>query len=61
MTFVDEPVPYVSQGCYTDDTGSRALTGARFNDDNMSIDTCANICAGWSLFGIEYDISLVKQ
>jgi len=48
------PTGYVSQGCYTDNTGGRALIGAAFFDDSMTVGKCAAVCDGWELFGVEY-------
>ncbi|KAL2075302.1 hypothetical protein VTL71DRAFT_245 [Oculimacula yallundae] len=46
---------YVRQGCYTEGTGVRALSGAQFNDYvSMTLELCASNCAGTAYFGVEY-------
>ena len=45
---------FSSFGCYTDSTGTRALKGAKFVSDDMTIDNCATACKGWAYFGLEY-------
>ncbi|KAK6066430.1 WSC domain-containing protein [Seiridium cupressi] len=45
--------PYTRVGCYTEVSG-RALTGAAFGDDAMSLEMCASKCASFSYFGAEY-------
>jgi len=47
--------PYTYQGCYTEGTGVRALTGAVFYDYvGMTLDICATNCAAFAYFGVEY-------
>ena len=48
------PSSYVSDGCYTEATNSRALTGSVFYDDLMTVEKCASVCDGYDLFGVEY-------
>jgi hypothetical protein len=50
------PVPtgYYSEGCHTDNVAGRALTGAVFYDDALTVEKCSNICKGWAVFGVEY-------
>lgn len=45
---------YAFQGCYSEATGQRALTGAGFANDSMTIELCASNCVGFSWFGLEY-------
>ncbi|KAL8846641.1 MAG: hypothetical protein Q9221_008281 [Calogaya cf. arnoldii] len=40
--------PYASEGCYTEATNSRALTGASNFNDAMSVELCANYCSGFN-------------
>ncbi|KAH8887407.1 heme peroxidase [Thozetella sp. PMI_491] len=40
--------------CYTEGTGSRALTGASYADDAMTLESCAAYCTGYKYFGTEY-------
>lgn len=43
------------QGCYTEATGGRALTGASTtNYQTMTVEACANFCAAFIMFGVEY-------
>ncbi|KAI9826107.1 MAG: hypothetical protein M1832_000556 [Thelocarpon impressellum] len=41
-------------GCYTEATGTRALSAKVFNTPDMSLDKCAGLCAGYQYFGAEY-------
>ncbi|KAG9236578.1 heme peroxidase [Amylocarpus encephaloides] len=46
---------YTFQGCYTEGTGMRALTGAVFYDyPAMTLEMCATNCAGFTYWGVEY-------
>ncbi|KAI9774328.1 MAG: hypothetical protein M1840_004222 [Geoglossum simile] len=45
---------YNSQGCYTESTTGRALTGKTLATDAMTIELCAATCAGFTWFGVEY-------
>ena len=45
---------YVFQGCYSEATNSRALTGAAYVNSTMTIEMCAADCKGFSIFGVEY-------
>ncbi|KAK4162775.1 putative fungistatic metabolite [Cladorrhinum sp. PSN259] len=45
---------YVFVNCRTEGTGVRALGGAAFADDNMTLELCASNCAGWDQWGVEY-------
>lgn len=46
---------YVFQGCYSEATNGRALTGAAYsNSTSMTIEMCAADCNGFSMFGVEY-------
>lgn len=41
-------------GCFTDNVASRALTGAAFQDNQLTIDKCAALCESYQFFGLEY-------
>lgn len=46
---------YSFQGCWTEATNVRALSGASFYDyDAMTLEECSIDCAGWNYFGVEY-------
>ncbi|KAE8454316.1 hypothetical protein EG329_005241 [Mollisiaceae sp. DMI_Dod_QoI] len=46
---------YTFQGCFTEGTGIRALTGAVIYDYNgMTLENCAANCTGWTYWGVEY-------
>jgi len=46
---------YDYQGCYTEATNMRALTGATHYDyPAMTLEECADDCAGFEYFGVEY-------
>lgn len=51
-------VPTVSSfsyaGCWTEGTGSRALTGKGTAAGDMTLETCATFCAGYKYFATEY-------
>ncbi len=40
--------------CYTEGVGTRALAGAQYADDKMTLESCAAFCSGFSHFGVEY-------
>ncbi|KAI0379894.1 heme peroxidase [Hypomontagnella monticulosa] len=46
--------PYVRVGCYTEIPGGRALTGAAYADDAMTLEMCASNCAGFTFWAAEY-------
>ncbi|KAL7625666.1 hypothetical protein AAE478_004887 [Parahypoxylon ruwenzoriense] len=46
--------PYVRVGCYTELPGGRALTGASYADDAMTLEMCASNCAGFTYWAAEY-------
>lgn len=54
------PVPttsvdgWVSEGCYTEAHGQRALSSVSFYDDAMTLEKCAAVCDGYQWFGVEY-------
>ncbi|KAI4096189.1 MAG: hypothetical protein LQ339_007036 [Xanthoria mediterranea] len=48
------PSTYTSEGCYTEATRGRALSGKTYYDDAMTTAKCASACAGFDLFGLEY-------
>jgi hypothetical protein len=41
-------------GCWTEGQGTRALTGAAFASDDMTLEKCAAACAGFTFWGTEY-------
>ncbi|QUC17769.1 uncharacterized protein UV8b_02010 [Ustilaginoidea virens] len=41
-------------GCYTEATGRRALSDKTYAADDMTLAACAQYCAGYTLFGVEY-------
>lgn len=45
---------FVYQGCYTEGTNSRALSATATASRNMSVESCATFCAGYSYMGVEY-------
>ncbi|KAL8654045.1 MAG: hypothetical protein Q9226_003590 [Calogaya cf. arnoldii] len=48
------PEDYAFEGCYTEGSESRALTGATYYDNQMTNDKCAVTCRGFTYFGTEY-------
>lgn len=46
--------PYVRVGCYNEVSGGRALTGASYANDSMTLEMCASNCAGFTYWGAEY-------
>ncbi|KAI1214879.1 heme peroxidase [Annulohypoxylon truncatum] len=45
---------YVRVGCYTELSNGRALTGAAYADDAMTLEMCASNCTGFTYWGTEY-------
>ena len=45
---------YAFQGCYNEATNSRALTGASFVSNVMTVEMCATNCASYTWFGVEF-------
>ena len=45
---------YVFVNCWTEGTGVRALSGAQFAYDDMTLESCAADCAGFDYWGTEY-------
>ena len=46
---------YAFQGCYTEATSTRALSGAAFyNYTAMTLEMCLSNCAGYTYWGVEY-------
>jgi len=41
-------------GCRTEGTGTRALSGATFASDNMTLESCQEFCSAFVYFGVEY-------
>ncbi|KAH0499309.1 hypothetical protein TgHK011_006512 [Trichoderma gracile] len=41
-------------GCYTEGTTGRALSSKTYADDDMTLQSCATFCAGFTYFGVEY-------
>ncbi|KAI1139022.1 heme peroxidase [Hypoxylon sp. FL0543] len=46
--------PYFRVGCYTEIPGGRALTGAAYADDAMTLEMCASNCTGFTYWAAEY-------
>ncbi|KAI1099860.1 heme peroxidase [Jackrogersella minutella] len=46
--------PYVRIGCYTEIPDGRALAGAAYADDAMTLEMCASNCTGFTYWGAEY-------
>ncbi|KAK3998248.1 WSC domain-containing protein [Cladorrhinum sp. PSN332] len=42
------------KGCWTDDTGNRTLTAVDFRADDMTVEKCAERCASYHYFGVEF-------
>jgi hypothetical protein len=46
---------YTFQGCYTEGTNVRALSGEAFYDYTaMTLESCASSCTGFTYWGVEY-------
>ena len=45
---------YNFTGCYTDNTGGRALTAKSTSGSSMTIESCASYCSGYTYFGTEF-------
>ncbi|KAB5575878.1 heme peroxidase [Coniochaeta sp. 2T2.1] len=45
---------YTLVGCWTEGQGTRALTGASFANDQMTLESCMTSCAGFAYWGTEY-------
>ncbi len=45
---------YCYYGCQTEGNSTRALTAAFAANDSMTLEYCANFCAGYTYFGAEY-------
>ncbi|KAB5547350.1 WSC domain-containing protein [Coniochaeta sp. 2T2.1] len=45
---------YSLVGCWAEGQGIRALTGATYADDTMTLEMCAANCAGFAYWGTEY-------
>ncbi|KAL8662353.1 MAG: hypothetical protein Q9202_004811 [Teloschistes flavicans] len=45
---------YTAQGCYTEATQGRALTGTAYYNDQMTVEKCAAACGAYTWFGVEY-------
>ncbi|GAB1311342.1 WSC domain-containing protein [Madurella fahalii] len=42
------------QSCWTDSPATRSLTGNEYRSDDMTVESCAAFCQGFSYFGVEY-------
>ncbi|KAK4223829.1 WSC domain-containing protein [Podospora fimiseda] len=42
------------KGCWTDDLADRTLTAVDFRDDEMTVEKCAERCASYNYFGVEF-------
>ncbi|KAL8891322.1 MAG: hypothetical protein Q9215_001645 [Flavoplaca cf. flavocitrina] len=51
---VSTPKAYTSDGCFTEATKGRALTGSVYYDNALTVDKCSAVCKGFSIFGLEY-------
>ncbi|KAI1447162.1 heme peroxidase [Annulohypoxylon stygium] len=45
---------YIRVGCYAEVPDGRALTGATYADDSMTLEMCASNCTGFTYWGAEY-------
>ncbi|KAH8883555.1 WSC-domain-containing protein [Thozetella sp. PMI_491] len=45
---------YTYYGCWTEATGIRALSGAAYANDSLTLETCASFCSSFTYFGAEY-------
>ncbi|KAI5832076.1 hypothetical protein K523DRAFT_334890 [Schizophyllum commune Tattone D] len=45
---------FTSVGCINEPSGGRALTGASYNLNNMTIEYCNSLCSGYKYAGTEY-------
>lgn len=45
---------YGYEGCFTEATQGRALTGSSFYDDYMTVEKCAAACSNFAFFGVEH-------
>ncbi|KAL8839544.1 MAG: hypothetical protein Q9176_004405 [Flavoplaca citrina] len=45
---------YQQDGCFTEATNGRALSGKTYYDNALTIAKCASACAGFDFFGVEY-------
>ncbi|KAK4158857.1 WSC domain-containing protein [Cladorrhinum sp. PSN259] len=52
--FTSNPGSYLSEGCYTEAQGIRALSDFAYYNDNMTVALCASACTGYNFFGVEY-------
>ncbi|KAI0471086.1 heme peroxidase [Xylariaceae sp. FL0804] len=48
------PASYARMGCYTEGSGTRALQGAAYAGDGMTLEACARACQGFAYWGAEY-------
>jgi len=53
---------YASQGCYTDATSGRALTGGTYTNASMTVEMCVGYCSGnnFKFAGVEYGMSFLS-
>ncbi|XXH00329.1 60S ribosomal protein L4B [Hypoxylon texense] len=45
---------YVQVGCYNEVPGGRALTGAAYPNDALTLEICASNCTGFTYWAVEY-------
>ncbi|KAI4209402.1 MAG: hypothetical protein LQ351_007661 [Letrouitia transgressa] len=45
---------YTYEGCYTDSSTARVLTGKSSSTSTLTYQSCASYCAGYTYFGVEY-------
>ncbi|KAL9014260.1 MAG: hypothetical protein Q9173_001102 [Seirophora scorigena] len=51
---ISTPKSYVFDGCFTEATNSRALTGSVYYDNEMTVERCSAVCKAYALFGVEF-------
>ncbi|TVY28792.1 WSC domain-containing protein [Lachnellula hyalina] len=48
------PPTWTFLGCQTEATSTRALSSNTYANDSMTLESCADFCAGYTYFGTEY-------
>ena len=56
---IEGPFDYL--GCYTEASSGRALPLARSTTTDMTVEECANFCAGYNAFGVEYSAGSLQS
>lgn len=44
---------YAYYGCWTEGTNARALAAAMYASDGLTLEVCAEFCAGYTYWGVE--------